>query len=456
MSEQHDLLRAGSTAVTLVVADELELRIARRRGGEGHVLRTRRDSMDRLVAALRNGVAPEPVADPEARLVDVLTDWLTGEEDADPDLLVHTARWLHDRAGVDYEQTRLDESGTETAVKRTEVLRRTDGCTYVVEIEPDSTWPIRFAETYRAAGQTSDYSHDVTVRRPVPAALADQHEVIAAIRARVDRDDLPPGEARDRVAAWLDEIGVAHSRTGRNRDVQLPAAGLELVLTIESGDGQVRFAASRKSEPGTFHLETERASMPTLVEFFEQRTRPSAGVLDDRLVAALTTLARSGQLAGTPMTVRDRLAGWYGEAGVPYTCRAFGRGRHIELVSVHRERTDCVFSLKVHLDPDDERKGIGLSETYDYLPSKSDPGREYAYSAYAPYSALERLVTHLEAGAPGDGELEQRLIDRLAARVDSGDLGAHLPIEANHDRAAEWFEQAGVPVEKENWSWFNS
>lgn len=59
-----------------------------------------------------------------------------------------------------------------------------------------------------------------------------------------------------------------------------------------------------------------------------------------------------------------------------FTCSSRGMRRSVQLTSIHHDRTDCVFSLTLLLDPDDEQGGIGLSEKHDYLPTKNDAGRE--------------------------------------------------------------------------------
>lgn len=462
----------GPVGVSLAVGAHLEFTTAWRRDGksggpERRVLRTPLASIDQLVELFATKVEPGPGGDSELRLARALTELLAEDRAVDPDGLAFRLKvWCQD-AGVSYELAKEDQAGEIRVVERLEVIRRfpreEDGLlrTFTLELDPETSWVhsrIVFNEAYLRADGVLAYGHNVSTTRTEIAALFEERlprpdELITAYRTQVEQGEFEPRAARDLVAAWLDEAGVKCSRGGRNRVVPLPVPGLQLTI---GSDGSVDFRASSDAEPGMFYLETERDSVAPLVELLSRRVPVGDGLPDDRLIAAFAGLAIAGQLDGRPMTVRDRLASWYDEAGVPYTCRAFGRRRDVELVSVHRDRTDCIFTLTVSLDPDGEHEGIGLGEKYDYLARGDDAGREYAYTTYAPYSSLERLVGYFEKADAREGDLEDRLIACFADLVARRQLGDHLPIEVNHDRAADWFEAAGVTAKKSTWSWFNS
>ncbi|WP_328992829.1 hypothetical protein OG394_01085 [Kribbella sp. NBC_01245] len=455
--------------MSLVVGADLEFTAARRRDGksvaaESQVIRTPLTSIDHLLELF--GTSPE--GDSEAALVRAMTERLAEEPAAYFGDQAFRLRFWCQHAGVSYELAKADDADGEfRVVERLEVVRRyprdSHGLlrTFTVELDPETSWEhsrIVFNESYERAGEPLGYGHNVATTRIEIAALFDGRmpqpdEVAAAYRKLVEQGEFEPRGARDRVAAWLEEAGVKCSRSGVNRVVPLPVDGLQVTI---GSDRSVDFRASSDAEPGMFYLETERDSVAPLVECLSRRVPVGDGLLDDRLIAAFVGLANGGQLDGRPMTVRDRLASWYDEAGVPYTCRAFGRRRDVGLVSVHRDRTNCIFTLTVSLDPDGEHEGIGLGEKYDYLATRNDAGREYAYTTYAPYSSLERLVGYFEKDDVREGELEERLIACFADLVARGELGEQLPIEANHERAAAWFAAAGVPAKKSTWSWINS
>lgn len=462
----------GFAGLSLVVGAELEFTAARRRDGgkvteDTRVLRTPLASIDPLVEIFDTKVETGPGGDGEARMVRALIELLTEDPAADADGLAFRLKFWFQQAGVSYELAKMDEAGEFRVVERLEVIRRfareEDGLlrTFTLELAPETSWVhsrIVFNEAYLRADGVLAYGHNVSTTRTEIAALFEGRlpqpdELITAYRTHVEQGEFEPRAARDLVAAWLNEAGVKCSRSGRNRVVPLPVPGLQLTI---GSDGSVDFRASSDAEPGMFYLETERDSVAPLVDLLSRRVPVGDGLPDDRLIAAFADLAIAGQLDGRPMTVRDRLASWYDEAGVPYTCRAFGRRRDVELVSVHRDRTDCIFTLTVSLDPDGEHEGIGLGEKYDYLARGDDAGREYAYTTYAPYSSLERLVGYFEKDDVREGDLEDRLIACFADLVARRQLGDHLPIEVNHDRAADWFEAAGVTAKKSTWSWFNS
>lgn len=128
------------------------------------------------------------------------------------------------------------------------------------------------------------------------------------------------------------------------------------------------------------------------------------------------------------------------------------------LVEVRRTRNDCVFGLRLTLDPAAGSKGIAFAESYDYLPLPGDPGREYIYSVYADYGALERLAAFVEdkLGQSFAGQAADRLVAGFHALVAAGELGDHLALQENHRRVAAWWAAAGVTAETNSWSWMNS
>ncbi|TWD82208.1 hypothetical protein FB561_3336 [Kribbella amoyensis] len=132
--------------------------------------------------------------------------------------------------------------------------------------------------------------------------------------------------------------------------------------------------------------------------------------------------------------------------------------RRETLVEVRRTRNDCVFGLRVTLEPERGDHGIAFAESYDYLPLAGDPGREYIYSVYAAYDALGPLVVYFEGklGQTFAGDPADQLVGAFHALVAAGELGDELPLQENHRRVAEWCDQAGVPAETETWFWFNA
>jgi hypothetical protein len=128
------------------------------------------------------------------------------------------------------------------------------------------------------------------------------------------------------------------------------------------------------------------------------------------------------------------------------------------LLEVRRTRNDCVFGLRLTLDAGRAGRGIAFAESYDYLPLGSDPGREYIYSVYAEYAALEPLTGFFEGhlGETFEGELTDRFVACFYALVAAGELGDGLALQENHRKVATWCEQAGVTAETETWTWINS
>jgi len=125
---------------------------------------------------------------------------------------------------------------------------------------------------------------------------------------------------------------------------------------------------------------------------------------------------------------------------------------------VHRQPGDCIFTLWLTVDGQGGDKGISFTEFYDYGPLGDDPGREYGYTAYGPYSALGTLVGFLEGrlGWAREGSLEDRLVACFAEFVVRGELGDGQALKSNYARVLAWFEAAGVPAASDTWFWMNS
>lgn len=132
--------------------------------------------------------------------------------------------------------------------------------------------------------------------------------------------------------------------------------------------------------------------------------------------------------------------------------------RRETLLNVRRQPTDCIFKLLLTLDPEAGDRGVSFSEYYDYGPLGDDAGREYAYTAYAPYSAMEALVAFFEAhlGQGGQGAADGRLVDCFTRLVARGELADGPALKVNFEKVQEWFEAAGVPAASDTWFWMNS
>lgn len=355
-----------------------------------------------------------------------------------------------------------------------------------------------FAEEYRAPEELLGYSYLVSMpysELPVLAAHlaelfqpagrpADPEELLVrSLEQAIARGELDPtagqAAARDQVNRWRAAAGVASTHDGGGNDrrqtlLQLPldrgsaaATGGRLVtvsFSIGSYNKQLRFyesygVADETYRDGLYQLEIPWSSAGALLSWLENRVGEQAEGLsvDDRLVRAFEVLAERGELApGRPMAVRDRVAGWLTAARVEF--KSWGNDWKETLLKVHRDSTDCIFTLTLTLDATDAGKGIRFAEHYDYLPTTGDAGREYAYSVHTAYSSAEALADFFDErfGRPTDGTPSDRLIANFAELVGRGELSDGLPLEENKDRVAGWFTEAGVPVETEKWSWFNS
>ncbi|MFI5709633.1 hypothetical protein [Kribbella sp. NPDC051620] len=406
-------------------------------------------------------------------------------------------RWFH-KAGLSHEWIEV-EGGAHRRIEREHVLLRvpqagTDrSVMYSIDFRTvgRDNDHFTFTEEYRAPDEVLGYTYTVPMAYgdlPVLAAyLAEQLGIadepadpedllIRCLEEAIAGGRLDPGAgqatARDQVARWRAAAGVewAEGPPGYDRRevlLQQPRGGDRLVtvsLSIGSYNKQLRFEESygvsdQTYRDGHYQVEIPWTAAETLLGWLEARVGEQAEGLsvDDRLVRAFGVLAERGELApGRPMAVRDRVAGWLTAAGVEF--KSWGHDWKETLLSVYRERTNCIFTLKLTLDATDEKAGIHFSEHYDYLPGSADTGREYAYSVQTPFGSAEALVEYFDQrlGQPTSGTLSERLVASFAAVTARGELADHLPLEENRDRVARWFTEAGVPLKTEKWSWFNS
>ena len=268
---------------------------------------------------------------------------------------------------------------------------------------------------------------------------------------------------REQVFAWCEEAGLAPKRSGvSRREVVLARGMLTVEVTVDSTSRQVIFQECHgpvDQRSGLYQIHLAHTSIDALIALLETKSgQPSEGDGDsqNRLFAAFKAVSHELAPGDQPMQIRDRVAGWLAEAGIPF--QSYGSEWQTTLLRVHRQRNDCVFSLRVTLDPERGTEGIRFTEFYDYLPLADDPGREYGYTVHAPYESLATLVDFLDdyLGRSGTGSPQARLIDSFGALISRGELGDDLPLRENHLQVARWFEAAGVPADTETWSWINS
>jgi hypothetical protein len=292
--------------------------------------------------------------------------------------------------------------------------------------------------------------------------------LVHCLEELISRGDLSPAGGRsalrEQVFAWCEEAGLSPKRGGVNRREVILNHGLLMIeVTIDSTSRKVIFQESHgpiDQRAGLYQIHWPQSAIEAVTDLLEDRagTHPVAADWQERLFTAFHALATQGQLApgDQPMEIRDRLASWLAEAGIPF--QSYGSEWQTTLLRVHRQRNDCIFTLRVTLDPERGPEGIRFTEFYDYLPLADDPGREYGYTVHAPYESLLTLVDffdrHLERSSHGSPQ--SRLIDDLSALISRGELGDALPLRENHLRVATWFETAGVPVDTETWTWVNS
>jgi hypothetical protein len=505
---QEILRTAGNSwtpacVLTLSVASDIEYRLTYHpltTPQEEHqiLIRARRGSLDALVGFLERTETVEG-AD-EARLAAASRSEVEREDLGRYGLWsIRDAiqRWLH-KAGASNEWINV-QGGRQQRVTREHIFLKTPQAGTARSImfsldfwtRGDEEDRFTFEEQYRAPEELLGYSYATGMPYAELPTLAgyladlldladrpgDSEELlIRCLEQLIARGDLDPAAgqatARDQVDRWRTVAGVARAY-GHNGDdrretlLEVPLDGdrlLSLSFSIDAYSKELHFqegygSADNRWRDALYQLHIPYSSAGTLLTWLETRLGERADHLsvDDRLVGCFQALAARGDLApGRPMAVRDRFAGWLTAAGVEF--KSWGADWKETLLSVHREKTDCIFTLTLTLDPEDATKGLRFAEHYDYLPSKGDAGREYAYSVHTPYSSVEVLAEFFEKrlGQSTDGTPGDRLIASFATLVALGELAGGLPLEENQLRVAGWFEEAGVPAEPEKSSWFNS
>lgn len=456
------------------------------------------------------------------RELDVLTGYLEGTgpvEGADVERLVAASRakaaaedlseyglgtirdtigkWFH-RAGLSHEWINL-QGAEHRRMTRDHVLLRMPqqgsnrAVTFSLSFQARGGEDDQFTfnEEYRAPDEHLGYSYALSMPYAELPLLANhlaellepgdrpsdpEELLIRCLEQAVTRGELDPAAgqaaARDQLNRWRTAAGVASppSHPGYDRRetlLRVPLDGDRLVsvsVSIDAFSKEIGFQegygrADDQWGDALYHLHLPWSSAGTLLSWLETRLgrQDEQLSIDDRLVRCFEALAARGELTpGRPMAVRDRVAGWLTAAGIEF--KSWGDDWNETLLSVHRANTDCLFTLTLTLDLTGGSKGIRFAEHYDYLPTKGDAGREYAYSVQTPYSSGEVLADFFDErlGQPTDGPPTDRLIASFTALVARGELADGLPLEENQGRVARWFSEAGVPAETDKWSWFNS
>jgi hypothetical protein len=346
---------------------------------------------------------------------------------------------------------------------------------------------VRFSETYRGRDPWRLHSYDVDTYYASLAGPGEggqptrRHEddLIARLTRMLDDSErdpsVPPGHCRDLVAEWLRQTGADIALDGlplRHAvvDARDESAGRRFLVELSLGtDGREPTATLTEA---SMPLDARYAEHPFALYFSLDATellidyahrnlglaRPDhipAERPRQRLIACFDALARAGHLAASQRqrATRDVVAAWLAGAGIEH--RIGNTARYEKLAESYRAGPQCQFDLTLWMDPGPEQK-IGFREFYDYL-RRGGEGAEYGYSVKTPYSGLAKLVAYFEQRTgrrPGPDEgLEDRLANAMAALVGAGELGDNLPIEANRNRVAEWFTEAGVPAEQSFWHW---
>ncbi|MGW7686274.1 hypothetical protein ACWGID_36355 [Kribbella sp. NPDC054772] len=341
-----------------------------------------------------------------------------------------------------------------------------------------------FTEEYRGPTEIIGYSFGTGIRydelprlttylegdRGTPGDPEDR--LVAVLDELVAQGTINPlagqGALRELFETWCHEAGIdtRHRSRGTDRRETLvtvdtrPDQVATISFSIDAYAKQLGFQegygpADENWRDALYQLQFGYDQIAKLQAWLTNRVGPVDERLtpDDAVVAAWRVLADRGELTPRrPMEVRDRVAGWLTEAGVVF--RSYGSAWRETLLRVHRQPSDCIFTLSLTIDPADRAKGITFTEFYDYGPSGDDPGREYGYSVHAPYDALDTLAN---AYAPGtDGPTQDRLVNAFKDLVATGQLGDQRVLKANQQAVLQGFETAGVPATPDVWVWLNS
>lgn len=342
---------------------------------------------------------------------------------------------------------------------------------------------VKFREVHRRRADDGDffsYEVDIAYGHLTLSEDAFIAELAGLVRDGVLGGTLLPGQSRDVVAARHREAGIPYALGGIPRRIRLVDArdrdagtmfALELEIDTGSTDPMVTFieANQRLRADGdridhqyAYLVSTPLGGTERVVDHLtgDLGVTLPAGLPDraeERLIACMEALVAAGQLgAGRPhRAMRNRVAGWLAAAGVPHTVQHNARSE--TLLRTYRRPTDCVFQLRLVMDPDEEGKGITFWEEYVYLPRAGDGGNEYYYGIRTPYSCLAALAAFFENLTERATDPRQEPEDRLAAclshLVARGDLADGQPLRAARDRVAAWFAEAGVPGEPVDSVW---
>ncbi|HTJ31837.1 MAG TPA: hypothetical protein VL738_01270 [Dactylosporangium sp.] len=318
--------------------------------------------------------------------------------------------------------------------------------TLSVEIRDEAPPRLTFIEKY--SGEGTGWLGRFTSFRAEAALDADPEPLVQAVAALADAGklDLPPMGARERVADLLAAAGLI---VRRQSTVPWAHLGRRATLAV-SPDGRspsVTFSQYAGDE-GRFQVTTPYDGLDRIASHLATLSTVDgpAGDRLGRFFAAFEAFAAEDVGA-------ERVHEMFVAAGVESQRR---EERRYPLLKVHRENTDCIFTLSLLVSSIDDK--ISFSEFYDYMPRSGDSGREYGYSAVTPYDSLGPLTALLESrlGVAPDGALPDRLAACLREFVARGALGDGRPIEACRDQVALWYAEAGVPYRPDHWVWFNS
>ncbi|HEX6685115.1 MAG TPA: hypothetical protein VF062_20160 [Candidatus Limnocylindrales bacterium] len=352
---------------------------------------------------------------------------------------------------------------------------------------------VKFREVHRRHADDSDFfSYEVDIAYTSLPASEDAFvaDLTGLVRDGALGGALLPGQSRDVVAARHSEAGIPYALGGITRRIRLvdvrdtdpyTRAGtmfaLELSIDANRADPAVTFleanqrlgsSGDRIDHQHAYIVSTPLSSAARVVAHLtgDLGVTVPAGIPDrpeERLIACMEALAAGGHLsAGKPQrAMRNLVAGWFAAAGVPHTVRH--NARSDTLVRSYRKPTDCIFQLRLVMDPDEGGRGITFWEEYVYLPRAGDGGNEYYYGIRTPYASLNTLTaffeTHTGSTPEGSAQPSAQLEDRLAAcfaqLVARGELADGQPLRAGRDRVTAWFAQAGIPAEPVDDVWIS-